>query len=76
MLRVLPKIGEKVMVYSLKSCGAEQNFAHGVFLGWHILLHINVFKISKHCLRGTLGLNIKVCTSCGIMLLGSKSVAL
>ena len=59
MSRVLPKICEKVVIYSLKPCGAKQNFAHGVFfqlayrplVGATViymranLLHINVFKI-------------------------------
>ena len=31
LLRVLPKISEKVVIYSVWPCGAEQNFAHGVF---------------------------------------------
>ena len=31
MSRAVPKIGEKVVIYSVCPCGAEQNFAHGVF---------------------------------------------
>ena len=67
MSRVVPKIGEKVVICSLKPCGAEQNFAHGVFfklayrplVGATViyvranLLPFNVFKI-KNIVSGEL----------------------
>ena len=59
MSRAVPKIGEKVVIYSVWPCGAEQNFAHGVFfklayrplVGATViymrasLLHFKLFKI-------------------------------
>ena len=92
MSRAVPKIGQKAGDLQFKAVENRAEFCTWrFFLSWHIdrllvdatvtylranLLHFNVFKISKHCLKRTIGLNIKVCTRCGIMLLGSKSVAL